>query len=195
MSKRLPAALLMFFLSIGAFVGTARAADPEFTMLGGATSVSFDDDFIDNEWGVWLAPSFSFSPVSSTPEFRLGAGVSFAWVSVDTDSDTGTLFNTGDADLYLITPELLISWRQPIGDHFYLEPGIGVGAVIGLLDSFGTESDVGYSIRPYIRAGYDAARWSAGMEAAYRFGQLDLGGGSSDLQNFSIGVFISFNLG
>ena len=190
MSKCALAAFLTILVSATAIVPVAHAVDPEFSLAGGATRVGFDDNAFDDEWGVWVQPSFTFAPISDLPQFRLGGGLNLALVSLDIDLP----FDDGDANLFLITPELLLSWRQPLGDRFYLEPGVGVGAVIGVLDAFGTETDVGYSVRPFLRAGYDAARWSAGVEVAYRFGQLDLGGGSSDLDNLNIGAFVSFEL-
>jgi hypothetical protein len=172
-------------------VGSARGAGAEFTIAGGATQLQIEGGGeLDGQWGPWVQPSLSFAPFNNTPQFRLGGGISLAWISADVDDD----FISGQADLFLFTPELLASWRQPISDHLYLEPGVGVGAVIGALDFVGAEWGAGYSVRPFVRLGYQFESWSTGIEAAYRFGNLELGGVNENIQNLSVGVFFALNL-
>ena len=172
-------------------ITNARDRDFELTLAGGATQVSTeDDDAFDGQWGINFEPSLSFSPLANTPQFRVGGGVGLAWVSADVDNS----FISGQADLFLITPELLLSWRQPIAEHIYLEPGVGIGAVIGAVDFLGVEWGAGYSVRPFIRLGYQFDSWATGIEAAYRFGNLDLGGADDDIQNLSVGVFFALKL-
>ena len=174
----------------------ARAADLEFSLAGGATQLYVDEgdeDVLNDEWGPWVRPSFSLAPIDAAPQFRLGGAVGFGWVRGTIDD----AFLAGDVDLFLITPELLLSWRQPIGGaeaRWYVEPGIGVGATIGALWAIGTDWGYGYSVRPFVRAGYQWDNWSAGLEAAYRFGHLDFGDSDGDVENLEIGVFAAWKL-
>ena len=87
-------------------VGWARGegAGAEFTIAGGATQLQIDGGGeLDGQWGPWVQPSLTFTPLSDTPQFRLGGGISLAWISADVDDD----FISGQADLFLFTPEFL----------------------------------------------------------------------------------------
>jgi hypothetical protein len=77
---------------------------------------------------------------------------------------------------------------------FYLEPGVGVGAMIGVVDFFGSEEDTEFSVRPFLRAGYETPTWTAGIEVGYQFSSLDFGSGSDDVQNLNVGAFFTFKL-
>ena len=173
-------------------VGAARANDRKFelSLSAGGTRLSIDDDALDGQWGVAVEPSFSFSPLPETPQFRLGAGVGLAWISADVDNE----FIAGQLDLFLITPELLLSWRQPVAESWYVEPGVGVGAVLGGVDFVGIEWGSGYSARPFVRIGYEIDNWCVGVEASYRFGHLDFGDGDGDIETFDIGAFLAVKL-
>jgi hypothetical protein len=179
----------------------ARARDLEFSLAGGATQLYIDesggDDVLNDQWGPWIAASFSLAPVADTPQFRIGGGVGFSWISGTVDNE----FIIGDLDLFLITPELLLSWRQPLGRRdgsddarWYIEPGVGVGAAIGALWFVGTEWGYGYSVRPFLRAGYQADHWSAGLEASCRFGHLNFDDGDSNIRNLAVGAFVAWKL-
>jgi hypothetical protein len=113
--------------------------------------------------------------------------VGLAWISADIDND----FVAGQLDMFLITPELLLSWRQPVAERWYVEPGVGVGAVIGAVDFIGVEWGSGYSVRPFVRVGYQTDHWAAGVEASYRFGHLDLGESDGDIENLTAALFIA----
>ena len=171
----------------------ARADDHAFelSLSAGGTRLAIDgDDALDGQWGVSVEPSFSLSPLPDTPQFRVGAGVGLAWISADIDNE----FVAGQLDLFLITPELLLSWRQPVAESWYLEPGVGVGAVIGAIDFVGLDWGSGYSVRPFVRVGYQADTWSAGVEVSYRFGHLDLGDSDGDIENLTAGLFVAAKL-
>ena len=124
-------------------------------------------------------------------QLRIGAGVGVEYHTQDVEVD---FFGTVNEDLLVITPEVILSWRQPIGaeERWYVEPGVGVGAAIGIIDVAGSESGAGYSVRPFVRGGYQMPRWSFGIEAGYRFGQLDFGFGSEDFSNIQVGAFFNF---
>jgi hypothetical protein len=172
---------------------TARANDRNFELsltAGGTRLAIDDDDALDGQWGVTVEPSFSLSALPRTPEFRIGAGVGLAWISADIDNE----FIAGQLDLFLITPELLLSWRQPVAEAWYVEPGVGVGAVIGAVDFVGVEWGSGYSVRPFVRIGYQADNWSAGVEVSYRLGHLDLGNSDGDIENLTAALFVAAKL-
>ena len=94
-------------------------------------------------------------------------------------------------DLFLLTPELLLSWRQPVTEAWYVEPGVGVGAVIGGVDFVGLDWGSGYSVRPFVRIGYQADTWLASVEASYRFGRLDLGESDVEIENLTAALFVT----
>ena len=185
---------VLVFGALALFLTTGRSArgdGTEFTIAGGAAQLQIDGGGeLDGQWGPWVQPSLSFAPLNDTPQLRIGGGISLGWVSADVDNE----FISGQADLFLFTPEFLASWRQPISDHLYLEPGVGVGAVIGALDFVGAEWGAGYSVRPFVRLGYQFDTFSTGIEGAYRFGNLELGGANEDIQNLSVGVFFALKL-
>ena len=191
MSRSRVAAFTLICLVVAA---TARAKDRNFelSLRAGGTRLSIDDDddALDGQWGVTVEPSFSLSPLTDLPQFRLGAGVDLAWISVDVDNE----FVAGQLDLFLITPELLLSWRQPVSDRWYVEPGVGVGAMIGAVDFIGIDWGSGYSVRPFLRIGYQADNWSAGVEASYCLGHLDFGDGDGDIEKLSVAFFIAAKL-
>ena len=191
-------AIAIILIAVTLFVSpaVALARDVEFSLAGGATQLYIDedgdDDVLNDQWGPWIRPSFSFAPSENTPQLRLGGGVEFSWISGTVDDE----FITGELDLFLITPELLLSWRQPIGDaaRWYVEPGVGVGPAIGALWFVGTEWGYGYSVRPFLRGGYQADHWSAGIEASYRFGRLNFDDGDSDIENLELGLFVAWRM-
>ena len=191
------ASLVLFIGALAAGSPAVVARDLEFNLAGGATELFIDDEAEDDEvlneqWGPWVRPSFSLAPIADAPQFRLGGGVGFSWTRGEIDD----AFLAGDADLFLITPELLLSWRQPLGDagRWYLEPGVGVGGVIGALWVIGTDWGYGYSVRPFLRAAYQSDDWSAGVEASYRFGNLDFGDSDGEIENLEVGVFVAFKI-
>ena len=154
------------------------------------------DDPLDGEWGVYVEPSFSLAPFEGERRFRAGVGVGLGYFAQDVDFEVLGGEVTISEELFLITPEALLSWRQPLGDSakLYVEPGVGVGAVIGVIDVFGSEGGGGYSVRPFVRLGYQWEKISAGVEAAYRFGHLDFDSGGGDVQNLSFSAFVAFAL-
>ncbi len=180
----------LIFLMTLCVPALTRGSDAEFSLVGGASQIYLDDDGFDEQWGPFFATSFSLAPLENATQFRLGAGLAFAWFNSDVDNE----FVSGQADLFLITPEVLLSWRHAVTRTFYLEPGVGLGAVIGALDFLGADWDAGYSVRPFVRAGYQGDDWSAGAELGYRFGSLDISGDEQSINDVTFGVFVAFKL-
>jgi hypothetical protein len=167
----------------------------------------------DERDGVRVEPRFSFDLCPKIPQLRLGVGVSVSGYSHELAEDTIITIDDGDeihiieADQWesvgLIVPELQLSWRQTLGDdgHWFIEPGVGVGAVIANYwagdewwwddDDETSEWDVTFGVRPFVRAGYAWENWSVGLEASYLWGgnveltdQVD-----GDLREFYAGAF------
>ena len=105
-------------------------------------------------------------------------------------SRNGTLIFAGSSDvpLWLLEPELRVSWRQYFGDNFFVEPGVAGGIAFGFFSLNPADGGTGDSYekddstvfgRVFLRAG---ARVSGG--------KLDFGGGAAgDLSEFYIGIF------
>ena len=185
--------LVLAAILVCAYGAPAYAEDPEISLSLGGSQIFFEDaendDPFEEEWGFRIEPAFMLSPFSQKPELRMGGGVAFAFYS--DDADLG--FVTVDSDLSLITPEFLISWRERLGEKFYIEPGLGLGWMFGELDTlFDNESGNGYSVRPYVRVGYQMERWAVGVEAGYRFGELEFDEAEGDIEELNVGLFLSF---
>lgn len=199
-------------------VASEARAEWEFSLGIGYGHVELDgsDSDFDGRGGVRVEPRFTFQPIDATPQFKLGVGVGISGYRHDVGDDDFTVIDddgdvfTFDGDSYesltLITPEVQLSWRQPIGGDsdgpgWFVEPGVGLGAIFGQYwvgDTWGywsdtdvSEWDATFGVRPFLRAGYQSDRWIAGLEASYLFGgSLDLTDEvSGDVREFYIGGF------
>ena len=180
----------------------------EFSLGVGYANVSLSSsDVIDNEGALRFEPAITFSPIRDLPQFRLGADVGVTLV-LDNSSrtiisgDDGLIY-TGSSDipLWLLEPEVRLSWRQFFGEHkqFFIEPGLAGGVAFGFLDLDSTTgdsdsydaSDCTVFGRVSLRAGAQVTGGIAGIEASWLAGDnLDLGGNASgDLNMLYIGIF------
>ena len=180
----------------------------EFSLGVGYANVSLSSsDVIDNEGALRFEPAITFSPIRDLPQFRLGADVGVTLV-LDNSSrtiisgDDGLIY-TGSSDipLWLLEPEVRLSWRQFFGEHkqFFIEPGLSGGVAFGFLDLDSTTgdsdsydaSDCTLFGRVSLRAGAQVTGGIAGIEASWLAGDnLDLGGNASgDLNMLYIGIF------
>ena len=91
---------------------------------------------------VQTEPAVTFSPFQNLPQLRLGGDVGVTMV-LDNSSrtliiDNGNTIYRGSSDvpLWLLEPELRLSWRQYFGDAhtFFIEPGVAGGVAFGFLD-------------------------------------------------------------
>ena len=219
--RRRPRLLLTAAAVVGcwlvALITPARAQDApydgvaEFSLGIGYANVSLaDSNVIDGEGGIHFEPALTFSLIRQLPQLRVGADVGVTLVLDNSQrtiiSRNGTLVFSGSSDvpLWLLEPELRLSWRQYFGDYFFIEPGVAGGIAFGFFsldpqdqtgDSYSQDDSTVFG-RAFLRAGARVAGGTAGLEASWLTGgKLDFGGGASgDLSEFYVGVFgaISF---
>jgi hypothetical protein len=181
---------------------------PEFSLSIGYANVSLSDSpVIDGENALRFEPVLSFSPIEPLPQLRLGASVGVTLVldnSTRTISsgDNGLIYRgSSDVPLWLLEPELRISWRQYLdANHMvFLEPGVGAGYAFGFLelqsddqnvDSYDADASTFFG-RGFVRLGGRVTGGLAGIEASYMQGSsMNFGGDASgDVEEFYIGIF------
>jgi hypothetical protein len=188
---------VLSFIILGSAVSTARGAGNWELSLGVGASSIYTRGALDDRWGPWGEPSISFTPFDDLAQLRLGFGVGLNYFEKDVSVPVGIYGDSTSVNVYIgmATPEALISWRQHIADHFFIEPGMGIGVTIG--DFYGVTSDewtAGFSARPFVRFGYDANRWNAGIELGYQWTRLELEGDDTDLRIFNVGAFFGLKL-
>jgi len=192
----------------------ARAgADGEFGISIGYAELSIDDDPVlddlDDQGGLRFEPRFTWAPSEDLPNLRLGIGVGFSFFYDEEDSgqDFGGFADVEDfEEISFIIPEFQVTWRQPLAEHYFIEGGVGIGAVFGyfragqvvfdeLFDQDVSEWDLALGIRPLLRGGYMSERWSAGLEGSYLFTDLDFGHGiGGNMEELYIGLFYQHKL-
>jgi len=147
-----------------------------------------------NRDGLRLEPRVSFAFFDTMPQLRLGFGLGISGytheldsntvITIDNGSETEVIFANQWEGVSLLTPEFQLSWRQTFGGnhHWYVEPGIGIGAAIAnyyVADDWwwgdgnnnnADEWDSTFEARPFLRAGYQGDPWMFGIEASYLFG-------------------------
>jgi hypothetical protein len=179
----------------------------EFSLGVGYANVTLDDSpVIDGESGIRFDPSLSFSPLpDALPQLRLGVAAGFTLVLDNSEraliSSGGQLIFVGSSEvpLWLIEPELRISWRQWFDNRWFVEAGVGGGFAFGFLeldasdgstDSY-SENDSTPFGRAFFRAGGQATGGIAGIEGWYLVGDsMDFGGNAAgDLTEWYIGIF------
>ena len=194
----------------------ARAqGENEFALGVGYTRINVEgaEVLVDDRDGVHFDPYVSFAPLERLPQLRLGGAVGFS-VAVDdvrgafvSGEDGGTLFVSGDdVSFMLFEPELRVAWRQSLaeGEAFFVEAGVGGGAVIGWLsagdgegDDSGAadaeldETDATWMGRAFLRVGAHVTSGIVGLEASYlRGGRLDFADGAAgDVSEVYVGIF------
>jgi hypothetical protein len=140
------------------------------------------------------------------PQLRIGSAVSVALFEEEGE-DVSFFDIDGDEKLLLITPELQLSWRQPITRRFYIEAGAGVGIVIANYQADGVMLDTndlgdvdewaaGFGVRPFVRAGYAWDHFVIGAEASYRFTDIEWEEDDfeidGELDQLMVGGFVGF---
>ena len=211
-----------------ALVGCAGGDRPELNVMIGVGDLNQDDDggepaiFSQADYGGQFAIGLVSPPLDNYDGngsgFRVGGRLNFTFTREDgferTVAGEPLLTIEDFADLSLVSPQIVGSYRQTFGDEysgFFLEPGIGVGPSLGFM-SFGsdfefgnttigtdideTEFALGFAANPFFRLGYDGNRWLIGAESGYQYTAIsfddDLGG---NVDNWYIGLFLGFELG
>jgi hypothetical protein len=180
---------------------------PEIGFNIGYSNISIGSSSIQDEGALRLEPSISIAPIKPVPQLRVGADLGVSMV-LDNSSRTvasrnGTLIIVGSSDvpLWLLEPELSISWRQNFG-NFFIEPGLAGGGVFGFFHihnvsntdvSYDADSNTGYG-RVFLRAGSTAGLGTFGIQGSFaEGGQLNFGGNAKgDLQEWYVGVYGAF---
>ena len=197
---------------------SARAQEPqgphvppgEFSLGIGYAHVSIgdSDSILDSEDALRFDPALSFAPLPDLPQLRIGGAFGVSMVRDNSErtiiSNDGNLIIAGSSDvpLFLLEPEFRVSWQQYFGEEqsFFVEPGIGVGAVIANLnvddeDTASGESfdewETGLSARVFLNVGFFVPGGVAGIQASYMQGErldfADNAGG--EVEEFYIGFY------
>jgi hypothetical protein len=209
-----PAGLLALASALFAPAALAQG-ESEFSLGVGYTRMEFEGAtiLVDDRDGVHLDPYVSFAPFQGLPQLRLGGAVGFSFAVDDvrgalvSDDSGGTLFVSGDdVSLMLFEPELRIAWRQALAkdEAFFVEAGVGGGAVIGWLsagdgeggadgagDAELDETEATWMGRGFVRLGAHVTSGIVGIEGSYlRGGRLDFtDGAAGDVSEFYVGIF------
>jgi hypothetical protein len=180
----------------------------EFSLGIGYAHLSVGDDGpIDGEGALRFDPVLSIAPIEPLPQLRVGVAVGVTLVLDNSErviiSNDGqlTVIGRSDIPLWLLEPELRLSWRQYLGDDasFFIEPGIAAGAAFAYLSiedpDTGVElydaSDDTITTSAFLRIGARVEGGLAGIEASWtRGGDLDLADNArGDFEEFYIGLF------
>src|SRR5215210_6058577 len=113
------------------------ASDRDFGFSIGYAHLSVDDealDDLDNQVGVRFEPRVTWAPWDNLPQLRIGIGIGFSFFydEEDTGQTVGGFADIEDFEqISLIVPELQATWWQPLSEHYFIEGGVGIAAVIG----------------------------------------------------------------
>jgi hypothetical protein len=194
-------------LSIAAASRADEVGRPEFSFgigyahieVGGSSSALHSMD------ALRFDPDLSFSPIEKLPQLRLGGAFGVSMV-IDNSSRTiisngGTVIITGSSEVPFLTlePELRLSWRQPLNEFFFIEPGFGLGAAFAHLSLSSDTNSIDkwescFDARAFLNIGVASPGGDAGLELSYMHGgTLDFGQNArGDLNQFYVGVFWAF---
>ena len=185
----------------------------EFAFGIGYTHLFWDgsnSDALEEQGGLLMEGRVSWPLAQPTtenqPELRIGLGLGLTFYVSEQGGDVVEVGNViiiepdDWTQLTTITPEVQFSVRQPVGDDYYLEPGVaGVfmlgnyvkgEEVFGFVDEEDDRWAAGGGGRVFLRGAYRRERWSVGLEGSYGYGWLhfgdDIGG---DIQQGYFGIF------
>lgn len=208
--------------------GCSRDAGVEFEILAALAQVEQDDQegfepVVDDQFGGRLSVGFS-APVARTDDsgsgVRLGGrfAASFFREALSSRNVGGEpLLEVEDfANLTLLSPQLIVGYRQLLGDPdhgvvMFVEPGVGVGPTIGLhtfgsdfefanetlsTDTFDRETEVSWSLNPYLRLGAAGDGIFIGAEGGYEWTGLEFDDRlGQNARAWYLGLYLSVNVG
>ena len=199
----------------------------EFNFLLGYARTEFEesgglDPIIDRHDGARTAMGIDVPTMGTTENgsgLRLGGRLAFSWLRDETGErpieDEPDLFVEDFVDVSFITPQVVASFRQVIGDPAtgaaFIEPGVGLGPTLATMN-FGSdlffgdslvatdiddrEHELGFAVNPFIRGGFTRGRFLLGVEGGYEWMTLsfdhDLG---DDPSLWYVGAFLAIELG
>jgi hypothetical protein len=163
---------------------------------------------LEEQGGLRLDIRYSFPVSREQPAVRAGVGLGLATYLSDKGGDTfeqdGIIYivPSDRVQLTTIEPELQLSLRHPLGDNFYIEPGVAGTFLVGyyiegeeifnFIDKDVEKWRAGGGGRLFLRAAYTRDRWSYGLEGSYSYGWLDFDDGvGGDIQQVYVGVFFA----
>lgn len=180
--------------AIAMCTSTARA-NGEFDLGVGYSHLELDGSAapFDKRDGIRFEPRVTWQVGGDQSPLRLGFGVPFSSYSHDINDNGHVIIIDGndtiivDSDswesLDFFTPEFQASLRLMLGPsdvakkHFFVEPGVAVGVVVGQywVGSWWASTDVSewdaaFAGRPFLRAGWQGDRWVFGLEGSYMWG-------------------------
>jgi hypothetical protein len=213
MRPLLLAALLVPVAACGIALGNSEKARRELAVGIGYGHLVWDGhntNELEEQGGLRLDIRYSI-PVAPQPEWRVGAGLGLAFYISEHGGDVfeegGIIFIRPDdwVQLTNVEPEIQFSLRHPLGDGFYLEPGVaGVfiagnyrrgEEVFGFVDEDLNRWRVGGGARLFLRAACTRGRSSYGVEGSYSYGWLDFGDDlGGDIQQACLAFFYAYRL-
>lgn len=208
MSRFIPAALALALFLLAA---PARG-EAEFGFGIGYSQVRIDGAGgpFDKQDGLRMEARITTAPIPDLHPLRIGFGLAFSGYWHDIPDRYGYDYIGGGYYVYnpdltqsltLIEPELQVSWRQPLGERFYIEPGVAGGMAIAnqwfgddwSWDTYESEWDSTWTVRPFVRAAFTDGPWRVGIEGSYMWGgNIDVGEFTQgDLSEWYVGAFFA----
>lgn len=212
--RGLPIAVAFLVVTVpSAVFADTRVRRPEIAFGIGYAHLFWDGhntDELEDRGGLRVDAHYSV-PLAPQSQWRAGVGLGLAaYISEhggDIFEEDGIIFVRPDdyVQLTTIEPEIQLSFRHPLDDHWYLEPGIaGVFLVgnyrrgeeaFGIIDEEFSHWRVGGGGRLFLRGAYTRGRSSYGIEGSYSYGWLDFGDDvGGDIQQGYLGFFYAFRL-
>jgi hypothetical protein len=81
-----------------------------------------------------------------------------------------------------------IGYHAPLGDHWFIEPSVGVGPAIGVFilgedrgrwwhddNAYDDHVRAGFAVQPALQVGYEWGHFGVGAEASYLWTHMDFG--------------------
>lgn len=170
-------------LTIAAVGSQANAQQQQhFHFSAGYAHMSLGGDEFSDDFGGWgMAARWRTQFLENLPNLMLGASFQLSFYDGN-DSQIGSLgqipVNESISDVDMFAPTIDLAWHQQLGDHFFVEPNIGVGWAFASFippPDFGRDqTEDGLVIRPGVVLGYTHDEWSVGLDFQYSMYWIDM---------------------